>query len=52
MDSREFLNLQEALIWVFWPVVQLLLGVMLGMSILTALYQMFARLARWLTRSD
>lgn len=52
MDTREFTNLQEALVWVFWPVIQLGLGVLLGSSVLTAVYMLFARMTRWLTRSE
>ena len=50
MDTREWQNLQEALVWVYYPLWQLGLGLWLGASILTAINWMFARLGRWLTR--
>jgi len=50
MDLREWTNLQEVLVWVFWPIIQLLLGLALGVSFLTGVYMVFARLFSWLTR--
>jgi hypothetical protein len=52
MDSAEFARLQAALVWMFWPIIQAALGVMLGLSIITAIYIMFSRIARWLTHVE
>ena len=49
MDSREFVNLQEAVVWVVYPIVQLLLGLMLGTSVITAVVTFFARSSRYMT---
>jgi hypothetical protein len=51
MDEREFTNLQEALIWVIYPIAQLLLGLLLSGSIIGAVFVMFGRAARYLTRA-
>lgn len=49
MDSREFVNLQEAVVWVVYPIVQLLLGFMLGTSVITAVVTFFARSSKYMT---
>jgi hypothetical protein len=51
MDAREFLNLQEAVAWAMWPIVQLLLGLLLAGSVFSGLYLFIARAARYLTRA-
>ena len=51
MDEREFANLQEALVWVIYPIAQLLLGLLLSGSIFAAIFMMFGRAARYLTRA-
>jgi hypothetical protein len=50
MSSSEWVNLQEALAWVFAPVLNLLLGLFLGGAFVSAVLYMFLRLAKYLTR--
>lgn len=51
MDQREFTNLQEVLVWVIYPIAQFLLGMLLAGTIFTAIFMMFGRAARFLTRA-
>lgn len=52
MDSREWINLQEALVWVFAPILNLLLGLFLAGSFFTGVFMMFSRVVRWMTRPE
>ena len=49
MDAQEFINLQEALIWLLDPLIRVSLGVFVGMSFVTAIYLFFARAAKYMT---
>ncbi len=50
MDLREWINLQEALAWLFWPVVQWITGISIGISFLTGVFMIVARAVRFMTR--
>jgi len=51
MTGTELVDLQEALVYVFAPWVQLFIALMVGGSIITAVLMMFVKMARWLTQS-
>jgi hypothetical protein len=50
--EREWINLQEALIYMFGPWIQLGLGFMFGMSIIGSVTMMFMRIAKTLTNVE
>jgi len=51
MDAREFANLQEAIAWYMWPIVQFLLAILLASSIFVSIYMFFAQTVASLTRA-
>ena len=52
MNQTEFTDLQQSIVWVFWPWVQLYSGMFLGASLIVATSIFFVRLAKKLTGSE